>query len=191
MLQPLARVSNQVCVKSNFFFGFSCSEYDAVSRVTVCLKHQEPLSQHSVILLKTWIISNAAGRTSILQILSTLSSDCSSCHSLYTNVQTCTHAHCIDPSSIQGWLEYEFGHKQYWTVIRKLCNHIHQSLWEYVSSVWEWEVYTGRHSMSTESWDIVVVKFIKGRNRPLCDPWERNTENAGVADSFEVLHSNC
>jgi len=30
------------------------------------------------------------------------------------------HTHFIDPSSVQWWLEYEIGHKQYWTVIHNL-----------------------------------------------------------------------
>jgi hypothetical protein len=52
-------------------------EYNVVSLVTVRLKHQEPLSQHSVTFLKTQILSNKAVRTSVLHILATLSLDCS------------------------------------------------------------------------------------------------------------------
>ena len=39
--------------KSNFFMYSDVPEYNAVSWVTVCLKHQEPLSEHSVTFLKT------------------------------------------------------------------------------------------------------------------------------------------
>jgi hypothetical protein len=31
------------------------------------------------------------------------------------------------------------------------------------SSVWEWEFYSGRHPMSKRTWDIGVMKVIKGR----------------------------
>ena len=105
-------------------------EYNAVSWVTVCLKHQEPLSQQNVIFLKARILSNTERRTSILQLLSILSSDCSHCHSLHTDTHTHlharthththTHTHFMDPSSIQWWLEYEFAHKQYWNVTYNL-----------------------------------------------------------------------
>ena len=111
-------------------------EYNALSWVTVCLKHQGPLHQQNVTFLKARILSNTDRRTSILQLLFILSSDCFHCHSLHTDThththtlarthshahaRTHTHTHFMDPSSIQWWLEYEFAHKQYWNVTYNL-----------------------------------------------------------------------
>jgi hypothetical protein len=90
-------------------------EYNAVSWVTVHLKHQEPLCEHSVTFLKTRIISNTDRRTSILQILSTLSSDCFHCHCLDTNIHThtqtyiYTHTHTYIHTYIHTYL-HTFRH---------------------------------------------------------------------------------
>jgi hypothetical protein len=42
--------------------------------------------------------------------------------------------------------------------------------------------------MSIGTWDIGVVKVIKSEKT---SPWEGNAENTEVANSFEVLQSNC
>jgi len=44
-------------------------EYNVVSLVTVRLKHQEPLSEHSFTFLKTQILNNKAVRISNLMCL--------------------------------------------------------------------------------------------------------------------------
>ena len=69
-------------------------EYNAVSLVTVCLKDQETLSEHSVTFLKTRILSNTERRNSILHILYALSLVCSQYHSLQINISmhALTHA---------------------------------------------------------------------------------------------------
>jgi len=57
------------------------------------------------------------------------------------------------------------------------------------SSVWKWEFYSGRQHMSKRTWDIGVLKVIKReRNQAIA---LGNAEDTEVAESFEVLHSNC
>ena len=58
------------------------------------------------------------------------------------------------------------------------------------SSVWELEVYSGRHSMSERTCDIGVVKVTKREeNQAIVLDVERKCRQLRVANSVEVLHS--